>query len=257
VPRSAPVPGQRGDRRALGFRVLVSSGAVRTRVARQLVEQLGGRFSTELGINVDRGGREVERWFLAATLFGTRISAPIVERTYRVFADAGMPTIADVPGRPWDELVVLLDAGGYTRYDFRTATRLQTLATVVGERYGGRIVALGETARDPSELEAALDALPGWGPVTVRLFLRELRGVWPAADPPLDERAAWAVRHLSWSGRATPSIARVREIASAVQVDPRDLEAALVRCAFAHRRERTCAGGARCAALRVTREGEP
>ncbi len=29
------------------------------------------------------------------------------------------------------------------------------------------------------ELRAALDALPGWGPVTIRLFLRELRGVWP------------------------------------------------------------------------------
>ena len=28
-------------------------------------------------------------------------------------------------------------------------------------------------------LHAALDALPGWGRVTVRLFLRELRGVWP------------------------------------------------------------------------------
>jgi len=32
-------------------------------------------------------------------------------------------------------------------------------------------------ARTPAELEAALDALPGWGPVTVGAFLRELRGV--------------------------------------------------------------------------------
>ena len=40
------------------------------------------------------------------------------------------------------------------------------------------------------ELRAALDALPGWGPVTVRLFLREPRGVAGSRPPPLDERAA-------------------------------------------------------------------
>lgn len=229
----------------------MSTVVARTRVARQLVEELGGRFSTEIGIAVDQGGREVERWFLAATLFGTRISVPIVERTYRVLDEAGVRTIADVPGRTWDELVSLLDAGGYVRYDFRTATRLQALATVVGDRYGGRIGTLGAAAREPSELEAALDALPGWGPVTVQLFLRELRGVWPAANPPLDERAAWAARHLGLTGRATPSITRVRDAADAAQVDPRDIEAALVRCALAHRCRKGCPGGTRCAALDV------
>jgi hypothetical protein len=35
---------------------------------------LGGRFSAELGIDVDAGDAEVERWFLAATLFGTQCS---------------------------------------------------------------------------------------------------------------------------------------------------------------------------------------
>jgi hypothetical protein len=39
-------------------------------LARRVVEVLGGRYSAELGIDVDAGDAEVERWFVAATLFG-------------------------------------------------------------------------------------------------------------------------------------------------------------------------------------------
>lgn len=57
--------------------------------ARRLVETGGGRFSAEMGIDVDRGGREVERWALAATLFGAGIPAEVVVRTFRVMLEAG------------------------------------------------------------------------------------------------------------------------------------------------------------------------
>ena len=40
-------------------------------------------------------------------------------------------------------------------------------------------------------LRTALTVLPGCGPVTAQLFLRELRGVWPGAQPPADPRAAF------------------------------------------------------------------
>jgi hypothetical protein len=40
------------------------------RLARTVVGVLGGRFSAELGIDVDAGDAEVERWFLAATFSG-------------------------------------------------------------------------------------------------------------------------------------------------------------------------------------------
>ena len=45
-------------------------------LARGVVGVLGGRYSTELGIDVDAGDGEVERWFLAVTLFGARVSQP-------------------------------------------------------------------------------------------------------------------------------------------------------------------------------------
>ncbi len=198
--------------------------------ARELVERLGGRFSVQMGIDVDRSDREVDRWFLAATLFGTRIAWPIVERTFAVLRGAGVETIEDAGRRSWQELVELLDAGGYVRYDERTAARLRRLAEVVAERHG-RPSAL-KAERDPRALEAALDALPGWGPTTVRLFLRELRGVWPGADPPLDERAAEAALAL---GLPVRDVVTLRRLAARAELEVRDLEAALVRARITQR----------------------
>lgn len=213
-----------------------------------MVQRLGGRYSTELGLDLRRG-RDVERWFLAATLFGTRIATEVAMRTWRTLGAAGVGTIGDAATRTWDELVALLDAGGYTRYDFRTATRLQTLAGVVAERFGGRVAGLGRRIADPVELERTLDALPGWGPVTVRVFLRELRGIWPGARPPLDPRAAWAARHLGLTRAARPAFADLDRLARQAGVDPRDAEAGLIRAALAHRRARACPGGAACVVL--------
>lgn len=197
--------------------------------ARELVERLGGRFSLQMGIDVDRSDHEVDRWFLAATLFGTRISWSIVERTFAVLTGAGVHTIADAARRSRQELIGYLDAGGYARYDERTANRLLRLAEVVAERHG-RPSAL-KVERDPRTLEAALDDLPGWGPTTVRLFLRELRGTWPGADPPLDERAARTALDL---GLPVRDVATLRRLAARAELDVRDLEAALVRARISH-----------------------
>jgi hypothetical protein len=219
-------------------------------VARRLVESLGGRFSCELGIDVDAGGTRVDEWFLAATLFGTRIAARTAMRTYLVLADAGVRTLADIDAHSWDDLVRRLDAGGYARYDFRTATRLQRLAVEVGVRFGGSVSSL-RTVVDPNGLESALDALPGWGPTTVRIFLRELRGVWPGAQTHLDERSLRAARHLAIAMPRRPAaqLDVLRDVSSRAGLDVRDLEAGLVRCALAHRDIRTCPGDGRCRAL--------
>jgi len=88
--------------------------------------------------------------------------------------------------------------------------------------------------------------------VTVRVFLRELRGRWPGADPPLDERAAWAASHLGILGDR-PSLRALRTLAGSAGVDVRDLEAALVRAALAHRRAATCPGGDACFLRRARR----
>jgi len=89
--------------------------------------------------------------------------------------------------------------------------------------------------------------------VTVRLFLRELRGVWPGAQPLLDPRALDAAAHLRlFSGQRSPAagLAHVSRLAAAAGLDPRDLETALVRLDLVHRRGYPgCAGGTICRAL--------
>lgn len=216
-------------------------------LARRVV-LLGGTYSAELGIDLRGGEPEVARWFLASTLFGTRIPASTVERTFRVL-DRGGVSVAGAREVPWDRLVELLDAGGYARYDYRTATRLQELSEALDSRYGGAVCSIEASVATPAGLEAALDALPGWGPVTVGVFLRELRGVWALADPPLGEPALAAGRHLGLFARQGEK-ERLEAVAGAVGIDLRDLECALVRLFLAHRRTMAgCPGGRRCVAL--------
>ena len=216
-------------------------GLVRSLVA------AGGRFSTALGINVEGGEPEIDRWFMAATLFGARISTAIAEHTFHVLDEAGV-TPATARSFPWDDLVTLLDRGGYARYDFKTATRLHALCDVLCDRYGGRVCAIPDHAHTPGELERALDDLPGWGPVTVGMFLRELRTVWPLAAPALDPRAAACGVHLGLiSESAHDPLARVRSLSEPAGVDVRDLEGALVRTSLDHRGGvENCPGGTDC-----------
>ena len=197
---------------------------------RELIASEGGRFTSELGLDVDNSPDDIERWFVAASLFGAPIQTKVAVRTWRLLDRAGIRSIEDAAHHSWDELVALLDEGGYTRYDFRTATRLQDLARAVTERLGGRTGTLAAVT-DPDELESDLDGLPGWGPRTVEIFLRELRGVWPGAKPRVDERARRAAGGLGLDLGADPDREwdHLAEYADAAGVDPRDLEAALVR----------------------------
>lgn len=221
--------------------------------ARVLVSRLGGRFSTELGIDVDAGGAQVARWFLASTLFGNRISATVAAQTFRTLDGAGV-TAAGARHVGWDTLVELLDAGGYTRYDFRTATRLMDLSDALDARYGGDVNTIASSVSTPDALAAALDALPGWGPVTVGIFLRELRGVWALAAPPLSDRVLWAGRHLGFFWFRAPE-PRLVTVAGASGLDRRDLECALERLASGHRRRAgSCPGGDHCLLLAPSRK---
>jgi len=219
-------------------------------LARRVVAVLGGRYSAGLGIDVDAGEAEVERWFVAATLFGARISARVAERAFGVLSAAGLSRIGQMRHVPSADLIAMLDAGGYARYDVRTADRLLELCEVVDDRYGGQVAVIGRHSTAYPELSAALDALPGWGPVTVRLFPRELRGVWPGADPPLDERAAAAAQHLGLAS-ARPGVTGLAGLAASCGLDVRDLESALVRLDLAHGRAMArCPGGQGCVTLR-------
>lgn len=259
-----PLPWRRADRDYDAVTVVAGDRRAHqtipdtVQLATRLVELVGGRYSTELDIDLDKGEDEIERWFLAATLFGARITAAVAERTFRVLHDAGIRRISEAGQVPTDDLVALLDRGGYARYDFRTAARLHALAVAVNDQYEGRVALIGQRVPSYATARAALDALPGWGPVTVRLFLRELRGVWLCAEPPLDERAVRAAHHLGFiKAVSNDPLGAVTWLAFVAHLDVRDLEASLVRVALAHGAAMNdCPGGISCTVINGPRNNK-
>jgi endonuclease III len=165
---------------------------------RALLDKLGGRFSVALGINLDQGdSHEVFKWFLASILYGARISETIANNTYREFEASGVLSPYRILETGWDGLVLILDMGGYVRYDFKTATKLLEVMAALKERFDGDLNVLHAQAQSPHDLEQQLMGLGrGIGPVTVNIFLRELRDVWEKADPLPQDLAVMAARNL-------------------------------------------------------------
>jgi hypothetical protein len=204
----------------------------------ELVRSHGGRYATALGIDLgaaDSGERF--KWFLAAILYGARISEQLATRTWREFAAHGVLTPQRIADTGWDGLVAILDAGGYVRYDFKTATKLLAVCTSLLGDYSGDLDRLHDAANDAGDLEARLKALgKGIGDTTVAIFLRELRGIWNKAAPVLSPLALTAAQTLGYLRRgrlrAGNALAKLQQAwASDGQPAARfaDFEAALVR----------------------------
>jgi endonuclease III len=150
-------------------------------------------YSEELGIDLTTPAGRF-KWFLASILFGARISEKIASNTYEEFEKAGADTAEKILSAGWDELVRILDEGGYVRYDESTATNLLNIMADLKERYGS-LEDLYEQSSDTKDLEKRLQDFKGIGPVTAQIFLRELRGVWDV-DPEASKRAEKAAKYL-------------------------------------------------------------
>lgn len=207
-------------------------------MAHEIIESLltavGGKYSRELGIDLTGADQaEISRWFLAAKLFGARISTDTAIRTFREFEKCGVVTPKRILATGWDGLVSILDAGGYVRYDFSTATRLLSIMEALTRSFDGDLNALHEVARDSADLECLIKGLgTGIGDVTVTIFLRELRTVWPKARPALSPPALLASGHLDLVVPGLEPLAALESLWSRYPVTGRDFcdfEAALVR----------------------------
>jgi len=142
-------------------------------------------YSEELGIHLAQGTEAAYfRWFLASLLFGARISETTAKNTYRAFIRHGLTTPAKIAAAGWDFLVsAIMREGGYVRYDGRKSTQVLRDCEALIADYGGSLRRLHDAARDARDLEARLLAFYGIGPVTMNIFLRELRPFWAKADP--------------------------------------------------------------------------
>jgi endonuclease III len=191
-------------------------------------------YSRELGIDlVGAAPARIFRWLLAAKLMGARIPTRAAISTWKEFDRRHVDTPESIRQAGWDGLVAILDAGGYARYDFSTATRLLSIAADALERYRGDMNVLHDLSEGPRDLEKRLMELgKGIGPVTANIFLREMRSVWSKADPGVSPLALLAARDLGLvRGRGNPmeALGRVWAAEPAGGYDFRDFEAALVR----------------------------
>ncbi len=139
-------------------------------------------YSQELDLDLSNTRARFE-WFLASILFAKRISTEISKRTFVRFQEEGLISPDAIEHAGWDKLVEVLDSGGYTRYDFSTASNLLDIMRNLREHYGD-LDEIHTQADSPRELEKMLMGFKGVGPVGVNIFLRELKGIWKKADPP-------------------------------------------------------------------------
>jgi endonuclease III len=213
----------------------------------ELVKKLGGTYSSALGINLaSMESDEVFKWLLASMLFGARIGEHITMKTYKEFEKIDVLSPEAILETSWQGLVDILDRGGYVRYDFKTATKLLEVTQTLKDKYDCDLNRLHFFAKDEKDLEEKLQDLgKGVGPVTVNIFLRELRDIWEKAEPLLSEPALLAARNLKLT-QATDVAVALEELRTMWESSKRDevrlsdFEAALVRIGKNYCRKKRC-----------------
>jgi len=176
-----------------------------------------------LGIDLkSRVAGEISKWFLASLLYSKPIRESTATITYQVFEESEVVSPAEILKTGWEGLVSLLDEGGYTRYDFSTASKLLQVFGSLQKDYGGDLNRLHDAAADSDDLEKRLrDLGKGIGATTVSIFLRDMRGIWPKADPEPSPLVRLAMRELG--------IRDIKRLAKEKRVDIRWLETAMLR----------------------------
>jgi hypothetical protein len=190
-----------------------------------LVNEYGQPYSELLGIHLVSGrNEEIVKWFLAAILYSKPIRESSATKTYRCFEEKGIVSVDAIVKAGWDRLVSVLDAGGYTRYDFSTADKLLEVFRNLGARYGADLNKLHQEAKGPEDLELKLKTLGrGIGDTTVSIFLRDMRSIWDKAAPKPTPLVLLAMKKLK--------IKNLEAFAASRSVDPVRLDTALLRLA--------------------------
>jgi len=142
-------------------------------------------YSEELGIDLQRAtDEELFKWFLASILFGTRITETIAKNTYRSFERHHLLDPREILAAGWNFLVnPVMREGGYVRYDEKTSTKILRICQTLLTEYGGSLNTLHKRSSDSNDLETRVMQFYGVGPVTMNIFLRELRPFWKKSNP--------------------------------------------------------------------------
>ena len=213
----------------------------------KLVGELGGNYSSGLGIDLaSLQSDEVFKWFLASMLLGVNIRQSVAIRAYQEFEKAGVLSPERLLTTDWQSLVDILDRGGYVIYNFKTAIGLTEVAWTLNQQYQGDLNRLHFFTNDELDLEKRLRALgERVTPAVVKLFLREMRGLWEKAEPPLTKDVLLALERLGLADTTSPVLAleelRIRwEDSKINQTQFSVLETALTKLGKSYCRKMKC-----------------
>jgi endonuclease III len=131
-------------------------------------------YSSELGLQPNRSERELFLWLLASLLLGKPIQQAVAKRGWEALMAHGVDNPEALLDAGWRGLVEILDEGHYVRYDESTADYLLDTARLLIARYGGSVDNVLASASDSAEARKRLLQFKGIGPVTVRIFLRDV-----------------------------------------------------------------------------------
>jgi endonuclease III len=129
--------------------------------------------ASSLGLDIFSGDDDLFRWFLLCFLFGKPIQASVVLQTWQVLLDHKLDTPWAITQTKHRQLVRLLDAGKYKRYDESTARSLHACMEQLIREYEGSLLLMVEYSVSEEELSKRLRGLFGVGPKVAEIFMRE------------------------------------------------------------------------------------
>ncbi len=129
--------------------------------------------AADFDLDVLDGDDDMFRWFLLTYLLGKPIQSTVAVRTWKLFIDKKLDlpwAILDLSDR---QLVGVLHAGGYTRYQHVMTKALKTCMGQLVNDYEGSLYLMLERSENEEELSRRLQMLFGVGPKTAEIFMRE------------------------------------------------------------------------------------
>ena len=127
----------------------------------------------EFDLDVLSSDTDMFRWFLLCYLFGKPIRSESAVATWRLFIDRKLDTPWAIMDASEHQLVRVLHAGGYTRYQHVTAHGLKICMQRLVREYEGSLLYMLESSWNEEEFSKRLQKLHGIGPKVAEIFMRE------------------------------------------------------------------------------------
>lgn len=132
----------------------------------------------EFDLDVLSGDTDMFRWFLLCCLFGKPIQSDVAVATWRLFIEKELDTPWAITEASERQLVRVLHAGGYTRYQHVTAHGLQVCMERLIRLFEGSLFLMLENSLDEDEFSRRLQELHGVGPKVAEIFMRDVEEIF-------------------------------------------------------------------------------